>query len=93
MEAKAIHWRVQMHDGYDEEGYECSICGQELERHECQDCEEGYSYHDCGEDTCNCIDPEPNVICDICKGYGSWWYCPACKICIDDDKQVEKDSK
>lgn len=33
---------------------------------------EGYSYHDCGEDTCCCLDPEDNVVCDVCGGEGGW---------------------
>lgn len=33
---------------------------------------EGYSYHDCGEDVCCCLDPEDNVVCDICHGKGGW---------------------
>lgn len=38
---------------------------------ECWNCAgEGLSDHDCGEDTCCCIDPEPNVPCDICEGAG-----------------------
>jgi len=30
-------------------------------------------HHDCGEDVCCCADPEPNVMCDICLGYGGWY--------------------
>ena len=33
---------------------------------------EGFSSHDCGEDTCCCIDPEDNVVCDVCGGKGGW---------------------
>lgn len=33
---------------------------------------EGYSDHDCGEDCCCCLNPENNVICDICNGAGGW---------------------
>lgn len=40
---------------------------------ECWNCGgEGYSYHDCGEDCCCCLNPEDNVICDICDGAGGW---------------------
>lgn len=39
---------------------------------ECWNCDEGYSGHDCGEDCCCCLDPEDNVICDICRGKGGW---------------------
>lgn len=41
---------------------------------ECWNCGgEGYSHHDCGEDTCFCLMPEDNVICDICNGVGGWY--------------------
>jgi hypothetical protein len=43
---------------------ECDYCGGE-----------GYTGHDCGEDCCCCLDPEDNVRCDICKGYGGWNEC------------------
>lgn len=33
---------------------------------------EGLGEHDCGEDTCCCLDPEPNTTCGICKGEGGW---------------------
>ena len=39
---------------------------------ECWNCDDGYSGHDCGEDICCCLDPEDNVICDICRGKGGW---------------------
>jgi hypothetical protein len=32
----------------------------------------GFSHHDCGEDTCCCLHPEDNVVCDICDGKGGW---------------------
>ena len=57
----------------------CGICGSSVEHEECPDCEDGYSYHDCGEDTCCCLDPEPNVPCDTCDGHGGWWRCECCK--------------
>ena len=41
---------------------------------DCWNCDEnGFVDHDCGEDSCCCLDPEPNVRCDICKGKGGWW--------------------
>ena len=43
---------------------------------ECSQCDPDYrgrSYHDCGEDSCCCLDPEPNVICDTCDGKGGWY--------------------
>lgn len=33
---------------------------------------EGFSSHDCGEDTCCCLHPEDNVVCDVCEGKGGW---------------------
>lgn len=42
----------------------CKKCGSDVLWHECENCEEGYSGHDCGEDTCCCLDPLPNVVCD-----------------------------
>jgi len=38
----------------------------------CEQCEDGFSYHECGDDTCACLNPEPNVTCDICNGKGGW---------------------
>lgn len=28
--------------------------------------------HDCGEDTCCCLNPVDNVVCDVCEGKGYW---------------------
>lgn len=40
---------------------------------DCYNCGgEGYSHHDCGEDCCCCLNPEDNVVCDICEGKGGW---------------------
>jgi hypothetical protein len=39
----------------------------------CEQCEDGYSYHDCGEDTCCCLYPEPNIVCDTCDGKHGWY--------------------
>jgi hypothetical protein len=37
----------------------------------CWDCGgEGYSGHDCGEDSCCCLYPEDNMVCDTCDGKG-----------------------
>ena len=45
-------------------------CGDYVE---CWNCGgEGVSHHDCGEDTCCCLYPEDNVMCDICDGAGGW---------------------
>lgn len=56
----------------------CGKCGNEMDWRDCYNCEEGYSYHDCGEDCCCCLDPEPNVCCDICKGKEGWYQCFSC---------------
>lgn len=52
---------------YDVAQHGCPKCGAELERVICELCDgEGLDAHDCGEDCC-CLDPEPNVPCDICR--------------------------
>jgi hypothetical protein len=57
----------------------CS-CGLLLEWVDCWACGgEGAVEHDCGEDTCCCIDPKPNVICDVCDGDGGAYLCPQCE--------------
>src|SRR4051812_35672501 len=38
----------------------------------------GFSHHECGEDCCMCLDPEPNVRCDVCNGKGGWLRCYGC---------------
>lgn len=38
----------------------------------CSDCDEGF-VHECGEDTCCCLNPEPNIECDVCGGEGGWY--------------------
>lgn len=56
-----------MDDYYDEsfisyDGWrECWQCGGE-----------GLYGHDCGDDCCCCLNPEENMICDICDGEGGW---------------------
>ncbi|MGB3341301.1 MAG: hypothetical protein WBB37_07465 [bacterium] len=57
----------------------CKKCGNELEWHDCDYCGgSGFSHHDCGEDSCCCLYPEDNVVCDICQGEGGWLQCPIC---------------
>jgi hypothetical protein len=52
----------------------CGCCS--LDYQQCENCGgEGYVDHDCGEDSCWCLDPEPNVPCDICGGDGGWKVC------------------
>jgi len=52
-----VRWMVLYANLDDDEG--CSECGGT-----------GYSHHDCGEDSCCCLNPEDNVICDWCEGEG-----------------------
>ena len=56
----------------------CKECGNEKFWRDCYNCEDGYSYHDCGEDCCCCLNPEPNITCDICKGDDGWYQCSHC---------------
>ncbi len=45
----------------------------------CWDCGgEGYTHHDCGEDTCVCLHPELNVMCETCHGDMGYYLCPSC---------------
>lgn len=44
----------------------------------CTNCEYGFSGHDCGEDCCCCLNPEDNIVCDICKGKEGYYLCPVC---------------
>lgn len=49
----------------------CECCAVEWE--ECWACAgDGYLGHDCGEDTCCCLDPEDNIVCDVCHGEGGY---------------------
>lgn len=58
----------------------CAYCMELKERveehnadwQECWNCSDGFTGHDCGEDCCACLEPEDNVICDICDGDGGW---------------------
>ena len=36
----------------------------------CWACNGRGMWHDCGEDTCCCLDPEPDQFCDECYGDG-----------------------
>lgn len=49
----------------------------------CGNCFEGYLGHDCGEDTCCCLHPWDNVVCDICEGHGGFFLCPVCSPLAD----------
>lgn len=55
---------------------QCARCGSSLSFEECENCGgEGVSGHDCGEDCCCCLDPEENVVCDTCRGEGTFPLC------------------
>lgn len=57
----------------------CQTHQREKESVHCWNCGgDGYSDHDCGDDCCCCLDPEPNVPCDICLGKGALLLCPLC---------------
>lgn len=68
--------------GYFERMFLCDDCLREAEREKreeemadwehCYNCEDGYSGHDCGEDCCPCLDPEENMVCQVCEGRGGW---------------------
>lgn len=54
---------------------QCARCGSSCDWEDCENCDEGYVGHDCGEDCCCCLDPEPNVVCDLCHGATGRYYC------------------
>lgn len=54
---------------------QCARCGSSCDYEHCGQCEDGFSDHDCGDDCCCCLYPEPNVVCDLCDGYGGWHNC------------------
>ena len=56
----------------------CPKCQHYTYRRDCGGCDEGMSGHDCGEDCCVCLDPEPNVTCNECRGRGWHTWCPRC---------------
>lgn len=64
----------------------CKKCHSDVYWVDCPNCEDGYSSHDCGEDTCCCLDPLPNVVCDWCNGEGGHYHCPNC-----DGKETERE--
>jgi hypothetical protein len=56
----------------------CRTCHSQQMWEQCTNCEDGYSDHDCGEDTCCCLNPWPNMRCDICDGRQGWYRCYTC---------------
>lgn len=61
------------HTGNNEPSCEC--CGSSMMWEDCEYCDEGYDGHECGEDTCCCLYPEENMVCQICEGKNGWWRC------------------
>jgi hypothetical protein len=65
-------------DGDDPDGREtCHACEEaqmppdDYPDDSCPNCGgTGYSHHDCGEDSCCCLYPDDNVVCDWCQGKG-----------------------
>ena len=63
----------------------CPTCGNDLEWMDCYGrCVDGYSGHDCGEDACGCLNPEDNVVCDVCDGNGGW---KVCRVCAESERK------
>ena len=58
------------------EDAQCARCGSSVHYVRCWDCgDEGVTHHDCGEDTCCCLHPEDNVVCETCGGDGGSLHC------------------
>lgn len=53
----------------------CARCGSSADYERCDHCEDGFDGHDCGEDCCCCLEPEENVVCQICEGHAGWYWC------------------
>lgn len=74
----ADHPTPEMYESGLEIDCQCARCGSSCHYVECHNCDSeypGYSYHDCGEDCCCCLNPEPNMRCDVCDGHGGWQCC------------------
>jgi hypothetical protein len=57
----------------------CKKCGSLLRWATCWKCGgEGVDGHDCGDDTCCCLNPDDNLVCDNCDGEGGYYLCPSC---------------
>lgn len=53
----------------------CGRCGGSTDWIDCDQCTDGLTHHDCGEDSCACLHPVNNVLCDVCRGAGSRYVC------------------
>ena len=72
----------------------CPIHKSELEWIDCWDCGgDGFTHHECGEDTCACLEPENNVICDTCGNECGWYKCHQCKKSYYRDELIEMQDK
>ena len=45
---------------------QCARCGSSIATEDCDFC---------GEDTCCCLYPDDNLVCDYCRGTGVWRIC------------------
>lgn len=54
---------------------QCARCGSTAISIDCESCDGGLDGHDCGEDSCCCLDAEPNVTCQFCRGAGHFMSC------------------
>lgn len=53
----------------------CGECKGPMHWEECwTGCNDG-GYHDCGDDSCCCLEPEDDMVCDECHGNGGYWVC------------------
>jgi hypothetical protein len=75
MKIIADHPTPEMYATGGEIDVQCARCGSSCDRVDCWNCEDGFSDHECGEDVCCCLEPELNVACDVCDGYGGWHAC------------------
>ena len=59
-----------------QEDAQCARCGSSVSYARCSECgDEGVTHHDCGEDSCCCLYPEDNVVCEACDGAGGSLHC------------------
>lgn len=54
----------------------CAVCDCMLEIESCWECLGAGGWHECGEDTCCCLHPEINELCQTCEGSGRYLVCP-----------------
>ena len=72
LEKKDVEWFNTPHG----QESQCKFCGSSVHWEDCDQCGgSGYNGHECGEDTCCCLYPEDNVVCDYCDGEGGYYVC------------------